>query len=223
MKTRALLALLVWASASIAHAQTLEDRLRSQLVAVTNQLHDLQAKQAAQPAAASDAAQLNTKLAAAEAEIRALKRRSAPAKADSAPLQAQIATLSQAKTADETALAGAQADLARANAALTEAQAQKAQLMAAQAADAHTLDVYRAKNAQALQVARSLLKAYEHVTVADVLARKEPATGITRARIEQIEQTYADQIYDSRLDVTPRPPPAATASPPCPAPAPVKP
>jgi hypothetical protein len=217
MKRNALLALLVWAFASGAQAQSIEDRLRAQLVSVTAQLRDLQAQQAAQPASAGDTGQLKAKLAAAEAEMRTLKRRPAvgATKADTPLLQVQIASLTQAKTAAETALAAKDEALSKANAALAQAETENRQLKTAEAADARNLALYRAKNEQALQVARYLLKAYRNVSVADILARKEPVTGIARARIEQAEQDYADQIYQNRIDATPPVPPrtAPAASP----------
>jgi hypothetical protein len=219
MKTSLLLTVLVSALAGGAHAQSLEDRLRAQLVTVTAQLHDLQAKQAAQPSVSTDETQLQSRLAAAETEIRTLKRRgpAAPTKAATAGLQAQIAALTQAKTADEAALATEREWLAKANTALQQREAENRQIQALQASDVRDLEACRAKSVQALQVARDLLKAYRQVSVADVLARKEPVTGIARTRIEQIEQGYADQIYQSRLDAAPTVPaqqtPASAASP----------
>jgi hypothetical protein len=217
MKKILFLALAATTVAAGAHAQSMEDRLRAQLVAVTAQLHDLQARQAAPPAPSADEAKRKARLAAAQAEIRTLRGRPTPdqAKADTAPLQAQIATLTQARAADQAALASERQALAQANEALAQLQAADQQMKAVQAADTRSLEMCRAKNVQALQVARYLLKAYRQVSVADVLARDEPVAGIARARIEQIEQTYADQIYQSRLDASP-PVTPAPASPPKP-------
>jgi hypothetical protein len=215
MKKSLFLALAASTVAAGAHAQSIEDRLRAQLVAVTAQLHDLQARQAATPAPSADDARLKARLAAAQAQIRALERRPTPdqAKADTAPLQAQIAALTQARAADEATLASEREALAQANQALAQLQASDQQMKAVQAADARSLEACRAKNVQALQVARGLLKAYRQVSVADILARREPVAGLARTRIEQIEQTYADQIYQSRVDASPPSAPAPTSPP----------
>ena len=136
----------LWLLTSFAHAQTLEDKLRDQLRATLNQLHQLQDDQAALQAQKTQAEQerdaLKTQLAAAKAELghtrfsagetRALEGE--VEKIKDAYGQAQDAT-KQAQTADEQL---------------------KAQLAAAQSA----LDSCTAKNTDALKIGSDILDAY---------------------------------------------------------------
>lgn len=188
-----------------ARAQSLEDRLRSQLVSVTSQLR----------AAQSSQAELSAQKAAAEKERDALKaklataqrpRRSEPA--DSPEYQRLKAEFDQMAAADadlKTRLAAAQADLRRAGEDAARDGAARDQSAAALAARETDLGVCRAKNAELIDTAKALLAAYRGVTVADVLARREPLTGLKRVQFEQAAQDYGDRIHNGRLDVRPRP------------------
>lgn len=196
--------------AGAAHAQTLEDRLRSQLVAVTNQLRELQAKQAAQSSSDQEVADLRRRLAADDAEIRALRRQPRAAPSDVVgPLQAKVQSLTQAQAQNEAALTAAQDTNAQLSAAATRLQAENAALKTAVAGGAQSLELCRSKNLQAIQAAKDILAAYRRVSVADVLARKEPMTGLARTRIENLERDYSDRISDSRFDAQPKPAPAS--------------
>lgn len=197
----------------LAQAQSLESRLRAQLVAVNGRLQDLQNSQAALVAGKN----------AAEAERDALKRRLAvaeskgrgPRPADGAELAVYKAKADEAVAAraqGDADLAAARAEVARLTVQARQDQSERERLSAAVAlADANTAAV-RAKNAEAIAVAKEILAAYERISFADVMARKEPFTGLERVRIERLEQDYGDRLYESRLDVPPKPP--AGAAPP---------
>ena len=170
-----------------ARAQSLEDRLRSQLVSVTSQLRAAQSSQA--------------ELATAQRP-----RRSEPAASpEYQRLKAEFDQMAAADADLKTRLAAAQADLRRAGEDAARDGAARDQSAAALAARETDLGVCRAKNAELIDTAKALLAAYRGVTVADVLARREPLTGLKRVQFEQAAQDYGDRIHNGRLDVRPRP------------------
>jgi len=189
-------------------AQSLEGRLRSQLVTVNGRLQDLQNNQAA----------LVAQKTAAEAERDALKRRLASAEARGRPprpaasgpelarYKAQAEQAVEARTQGEADLAAARAEIARLTAQVREGQAERDHALAGLAEATAKGDAARAKNAEAIAVANEILAAYQRVSVGDVMARKEPFIGLKRVQIEKLQQDYGDRLYDSRLDVPPRPP-----------------
>lgn len=216
MKRLALAVLVLLAGAGAGHAQSLEDRLRGQLVSVTEQLRELQAKQAAQADLEQENAQLKKRLATADAEIHALRRNRSKVEQVEAtgPLTAQIAGLTQAKAEGEATLRAAREENTRLNGEAGRLQDENQKTKAALAEADQNLERCEVKNVQAIQIAKAVLTAYQRVSIADVLARKEPLTGLMRPRIEKLEQDYADRIQDSRLDLTAKPPAPANPAPP---------
>ncbi len=198
----------------VAHAQSLEDRLRSQLVAVNGRLQELQNNQAA----------LIAQKTSAEAERDALKRRLATAEARArgaqrdaggpqlAQYKAQADQAIQAKTQGEADLVAARAQIDRLTQQVRDDQAERERLSSQLTEARAGAEAAKAKNAQAIGVAREVLDAYSRVTVADVMGRREPFIGLKRVQIEQLEQDYGDRLYGARLDVpagkTPTPPAA---------------
>jgi chromosome segregation ATPase len=201
---RAVIALILCLAATgVAHAQTLEDRLRSQLVAVNGRLQDLQNSQAS----------LVAQKAAAEAERDALKRRLATSESQAraarrdvsgpqlAQYKAQADQAVQAKAQGEVELASARAEVARLTRQVQQDQAERERLSASLVEARSSAEAARAKNAQAIAVAKEVLDAYGRVSVADVVARREPFIGLKRVQIEKLEQDYGDRLYGARLDV----------------------
>jgi chromosome segregation ATPase len=201
---RAVIALILSLTATgVAHAQTLEDRLRSQLVAVNGRLQDLQNSQAA----------LVAQKTAAEAERDALKRRLATSEAQAraarrdvngpqlAQYKAQADQAVQARAQGEAELAAARAEVARLTQQVQQDQAERERLSASLVEARSGAETARAKNAQAITVAKEILDAYGRVSVADVVARREPFIGLKRVQIEKLEQDYGDRLYGARLDV----------------------
>ncbi|MGC1301289.1 MAG: hypothetical protein WA840_02840 [Caulobacteraceae bacterium] len=204
---------LALAGSGAARAQSLEDRLRAQLVAVTNQLRAAQAAQTGQASlsAEKDAAEkerdaLKAKLAAAEAKLRTAKRTPAPptVSPDLDRYKALADQSAQADAQDKAALATAQAETERLNGELEQLRSEHDRITATLTSDEQSLTACKSKNAQAIKVAKDILAAYDKVGVVGALTRKEPFTGLKRVQIEQLEQDFGDRIYDSRLDVHPR-------------------
>jgi chromosome segregation ATPase len=208
-----LLALAVIAQTQAAQAQSLEDRLRSQLVATTTQLQQAQSAQAslqADKAAAEKARDgLKTRLATVEAQLRAAKQTPHVDQQAEAQQQAQVQQLTQANTEAAGQLSEARAETERLNQQLAALRAEREQLSATVQAGGASLAACKAKNAQAIAVAKDILTAFDRTTVFGAAMRKEPFTRLKRVQIEQLEQDFGDRLYDSRLDTQPRAKPAA--------------
>jgi chromosome segregation ATPase len=203
--------LAVAACGGTARAQGLEDQLRSQLVAVTGQLRAAQAQQsdltARATAAEKDRDALKAQLSKVQAQLAAAKRKASgvsPAQLKAAQADADQAK-SQASTA-QTQLTASQAQLQSLTAEVDRMKAEHDRATASLSTSETSLAACKLKNAQAIAVGKDILAAYSRITVADVLARKEPLTGLKRVRFEQLEQDYGDRLYDSRLDAKPRKP-----------------
>lgn len=200
MVRKALLCSLLTVLALPVSAQTMENRLRTQLAAVTAQLHDLQNAQttltAQKLSAEHERDQLKDRLATAEQRARTVQRQAhpvpAPPAADTANYKQQIDTLTRAN-----ATLAAEKDRA-----LKQASSQEADLAAC-----------RVKNAEAIKIASELLVAYHSVGIGDLLGRNEPLTGLNRVKFEQLEQEFGDRIYNAQSSAQPvRPAEVATPS-----------
>ncbi len=212
-------ALVLAATMSLAgpvHAQSLDDKLRSQLRSVLGQLHDLQNAQAS----------LEADKAAAEQERDALKAKlaaggaKAPRAAQASP--AVLAELNQAKADNARlteAVQQAQAEIAKYKDAYAhvvdsnqQVHAERDRLAQESASATQSLAVCETKNIQLVKIGRDVLAAYANVGVKDALERGEPMIGLKRVKMERIAQDYADKVYEAKFD--PRTvKPAASAKP----------
>lgn len=212
---RAVIALILCLTAtSVANAQSLEDRLRSQLVAVNGRLQELQNGQSAlvaqKAAAEAERDALKRRLAASEAQVRAAKRGAGGP--ELAQYKAQADQAVQAKAQGEVDLAAARAEVTRLTRQVQQDQAERERLSTLVVQAQSGAEAARAKNAQALAVAKEILDAYSRVSVADVVARREPFIGLKRIQIEKLEQDYGDRLYGARLDVPAQAAPSASQS-----------
>jgi hypothetical protein len=192
-----------------ARAQTLEDRLRSQLAATTAELHQLQAAQsglAADKAAAETSRDaLQAQLAAARAKLRATP--ATPSEDALAKARAEQAAADQARLDQATAENGR---LAQELAAL---RAEHERVAAQAKADGDSLKLCRAKHAELMATATDILAAYDHVSAAGMLASREPVIGLGRLPAQRRVQAFSERLYAARLDVRPKDA-AAAATPP---------
>ncbi len=211
MRSAILVALLSLAAASAAQAQTLEDRLRSQLAATVSELRNVKAGQAdlaAQKAAAEkERDALKAELAAARAQIKTASRPAGPSADDLAKARTEQAA------ADLTQLNSALAENLRVTQQLAALRADQERRGTELAADAEALGVCRAKHGQLTAVAADLLAAYDHASGAGMILRREPVTGLLRIKAQTTEQAFADRLYDARLDAKPQTPSAAAPAP----------
>ncbi len=186
------------------HAQSLEDKLRSQLRSVLGQLHDLQNTQAS----------LEADKAAAEQERDALKAKlaaggaRAPRTAPASP--AALAELNQAKAENARlieAVQQAQAEIAKYRDAYAhvvdsnqQVHAERDRLAQDASSATQALAVCETKNIQLVKIGRDVLAAYTKVGVKDALERGEPMIGLKRVKMERIAQDYADKVYEAKFD-----------------------
>jgi hypothetical protein len=198
---------LLLASAGAASAQSLEDRLRSQLSATTAELRELKSAQAG---LAADKAAAEKERDGLKAQLAAAKRKQAPAHPSQAELDAARA---EQAAADQVRFDAAAAENQRLSQELAKLTADHQRTTAQANADAAALKVCRVKHAELTVTANDILAAYDHVSAAGLLVRHEPVTGLGRLPAQRRVQAYSDRLYAARLDVRPSPPPAATASP----------
>lgn len=203
------------------------DKLREQLRSSVLQLRECQDQRAAAktaaacPAApsatapASDTAALKARLSAAQARLRAAQRDAGAAAAMKASLDKAGADYAALKASADAS----QAELAKFKAAFTQAAdtgraavAERDQLKAQLATQTTIATACQAKNDRLTTFAEGLLNAYNHVSFGQRLMVKEPFTGFTKVRLENIAQDREDDIRAARCDarIDSRPPkPAA--------------
>ncbi len=184
----AVLAVLAAIFASPAQAQTLEDRLRDQLRATLNQLHDLQDQQAAlqaeKLAAEKDRDALKVQLAAARAQLAHAGQSVASAQA-----QAYQAEILKDKAAIAAAQGGAQ-----------QAQADRDKLQAARDDAQKLLGVCEDKNSKLLKTGNEILDAYQKFDFGDAIGANEPFIGIKRVELENTAQGFDDSLHEGKFD-----------------------
>lgn len=183
-----------------ASAQSIEDKLRTQLRSTTQELRQLQDTQAQLQAGKTAAEQQRDKALAdlkqAQADLAAAKGKSSAEVAAGRALDAEKAKhaqdssqLTKYRSAYEDLLA-----LSRSHdAQRTEAQTQL------KTVDAH-LQTCEAKNAQLYQVGQDVLNAYEHVGLGSFLSSREPFAQGARVKYDEIAQRYGDQLYAGKFD-----------------------
>ena len=186
--------LAIGAAASImpAFAQTLEDRLRDQLRATMNQLHQVQDDQAA----------LQAQKAAAEQERDALKAQLATAKAalahvphNTGPSPAMEAEVAQYKDAAAQAATNAQ-----------QAKADHDKLQSQLADVQKQIGACEEKNAALLKLGNDILDAYQQFDMGDAIGANEPFIRIKRVELENLAQGFGDRLYDGKCDPARTPP-----------------
>jgi chromosome segregation ATPase len=184
-------------AAPLAHAQTLEEQLRSQLADTRSQLQDLQGQQAQWQA---EKAQLEQARDAANKELDA-------AKAQLAANRSSASQDSSALASERAAHEQAQAQVQQLQKQVAEVQAQEhtqeghsddlsTQLSAAQA----QVGTCTAKNLQLYKIGNEILDAYSHMSIGTVVASREPFAASERVKLENAAQAYGDQLYGQRYD-----------------------
>lgn len=201
MHARVLLLGLSFFIAYGAHAEGMEERLRTQLRSSTQQLQALQSQQA-QASAAQLAAQNEAK--AAQAQIKQLTAELAKAKGVAEQLagqqqnlhsqaQAQIAASSEQvgkfkKAYDELLV------MARAK------EAERSKLQAQLAERDTQVQQCSVKNQQMYGVAKQILSAYENIDVAEVMKIRQPFAGSARVKFDELAQGFGDELYKTQFD-----------------------
>lgn len=208
-RSRSALALgLVLLASSGAHAEGMEERLRTQLRSTTQQLQALQSEQA-QAAAARSAAE--SQLSTAQAQIKRLETELAKARQQNEQLAGQQAALHEAVQAQVAASNEQVGKFKQAyEELLTRArgvEAARVQLTGDLAARDEQLQQCTTRNHEMYQVAREVLDAYERIDVADVVKLRQPFASRARVKFEELAQSYGDRLYDTQFDAALAPKP----------------
>ena len=191
---RAFPILLMALAALPAGAQTLEDKLRDQLRATMNQLHQVQDDQAA----------LQAQKAAAEQERDSLKAQLAAAKAALAHARPQRDTgATQALEAEVTQYKSAVADVTT---KAQQAQADHDKIQAQLADVQKQIGACQDKNTALLKLGKDVLDAYEQFDIGDAVGANEPFIGLKRVELENLAQGFGDRLYDGKYDPAHVPP-----------------
>lgn len=193
-----------------ASAQSIEDKLRTQLRTTTQQLRELQDAQAQLQVEKTDAQQQRDKAEAdakqAQADLAAAKGKSTAQAAAEHALAIEKA--SHARDAEELQkIKSAYADL--------QVQSHSADMERGQAQNqlktvGTQLQTCEAKNIRLYQVGHEILAAYEHVDFETVLRTREPFAQSARVKYDQIAQDFGDELYEGKFD--PQAPTAAAAA-----------
>lgn len=208
-RSRSALALgLALLASSGAHAEGMEERLRTQLRSTTQQLQALQSEQA-QAAAARSAAE--SQLSTAQAQIKRLETELAKARQQNEQLAGQQAALHDAAQAQVAASNEQVGKFKQAyEELLTRArgvEAARVQLTGDLAARDEQLQQCTTRNHEMYQVAREVLDAYERIDVADVVKLRQPFASRARVKFEELAQSYGDRLYDTQFDAALAPKP----------------
>jgi len=193
----------VWA-APAAHAQSMEERLRSELRNVTQQLQQVQ----------SERAQTLAAKATAEAQREAAHK-------DNEQLRAQIAQLRKqlGVAQDEAGKLEAVREAAHAQVAASHAQIDKFRgayeelLGMARASEAKRLTLEASlkdrdglltmceqKNADMYAAGKELLSAYEAFGTGDMLKIRQPFAGQARVLFDEQAQAHGDKLYEAQFN-----------------------
>ena len=172
-----------------ASAQSIEARLRQQLVETTAQLRQAQddqaAMQAQKVAAERERDTLKRQLAAAQAEVERLRHGGGPES-------------EKMKDALNQAAAAAQQSSIERDQAQDAARKQGSLLAACQA-----------KNDRLYKVAGDILNSYQNMDLGDGRSTRYRIVFNWRTALENAAQNYGDAIYDSKFDPRVAPPPQA--------------
>ncbi len=201
MHARVLLLGLSFFIAQGAHAEGMEERLRTQLRSTTQQLQALQSQQA-QASAAQLAAQNEAK--AAQAQIKQLTAELAKAKGLAEQLAGQQQSLHSQAQAQVAASAEQTGKFKKAyDELLLMARAKEAERskLQAQLAERDTqVQQCSVKNQQMYGVAKQILTAYENIDVAEVMKIRQPFAGSARVKFDELAQGFGDELYKTQFD-----------------------
>jgi DNA repair exonuclease SbcCD ATPase subunit len=183
-----------------ASAQSIEDRLRSQLRETTEQLHQLQDSQSQLQADKTVAEQQRDKALAdlkqAQADLAAAKGKS-PAEAET---ERSLAAEKASHAQDSQQLAKYKSAYEDLLGVSRSRDTERTQLQTTLKGQQTQLQTCEAKNVQLYQVGHEILDAYEHVGLGTVLSSREPFAQSARVKYDMIAQNYGDTLYAGKYD-----------------------
>jgi len=199
---------------------TTESRLRDALRSTMQQLQDAQGQaatlQASQAQSDKDNADLKAKIDALTAQMASLNKQSADDKAASdkavADLKSQNADLTAQIGKLNEALAAWEKDDKEYVQLAKDKEEARAQMAVQVILLKRVVDDRETKNLALFNLGNEILTRYEKFSLGDALGAKEPFTGLSRVKLQELVQDYKDKISDQRVtpgQAPPTPLPAA--------------
>jgi chromosome segregation ATPase len=194
---------------------TTESRLRDALRSSMLQLRDAQGQvatlQASQAQSDQDNAALKAKVDALNRQIDSLNKQSADDKAASdksiSDLKSQNADMTTQIGKLNEALAAWEKDDKQYVQLAKDKEAARAQLAVQVILLQRTIDDRETKNLALYNLGNEILTRYEKFSLGDALGAKEPFTGLSRVKLQELVQDYKDKISDQRVTPGQLPPP----------------
>lgn len=186
---------------------TTESRLRDALRNTMLQLRDAQGQvatlQATQAQSDKDNADLKAKIDALNVQIASLTKQSADDKAASdkaiSDLKSQSADQATQIGKLNDALAAWEKDDKQYVQLSKDKEAARAQLAIQVVLMQRVIDDRETKNLALFNLGNEILTRYEKFSLGDALGAKEPFTGISRVKLQELVQDYKDKISDQRV------------------------
>lgn len=198
-------------AATGAGAQSIEDKLRSQLRSTTQELRQLQDNQTQLQADKTAAEQQRDQ---ALAQVKDLQTQLAAAKGQSgaeAEARRALAEERASHTRDTQQLAKYKTSYEDLLAVTKTRDAQRTQLQNDVKTRDTQLQTCEAQNADLYRVGHEILQAYEHVGLGTFLSSRQPFAESARVKYDDIAQRYGDALYAGKYDPAARP--AAASAP----------
>lgn len=198
-------------AATGAGAQSIEDKLRSQLRSTTQELRQLQDNQTQLQADKTAAEQQRDQ---ALAQVKDLQTQLAAAKGQSgAEVEARRALAEEraSHTRDTQQLTKYKTSYEDLLAVTKTRDAQRTQLQNDVKTRDTQLQTCEAQNADLYRVGHEILQAYEHVGLGTFLSSRQPFAESARVKYDDIAQRYGDALYAGKYDPAARP--AAASAP----------
>lgn len=180
--------------------QSMEERLRAQLRITTTQLQQAQNELATLKSgsvkavgtgggAQSELDALRKDLARVQAQLASERRASAGRQQNRAALEQTAAQLAQYQSAHDELMKVVRA-----------AEAERLRLLGDSESQRSALGRCEAKNAQLYAVSQEILRAYENIDIATVMAARQPFAAKSRVKLEQTAMEFGDKLHEGRFD-----------------------
>jgi chromosome segregation ATPase len=173
-----------------------DDKVKETLRTLALRLRDAETAQASLQA---DKAQLEQDKQALTDKADALAKQADSDKAAIANLTSKAAEQETAINQMKDSLAKWKAAYEQINAGAQKLKTERDKAVSEDIIAQRTIADREAKNLELYRLANEILTRYEKFGLGDALAAREPFTGITRTKLENLVQDYSDKIADARV------------------------
>lgn len=200
------LALLVCMAAVAPHAEASDKKASREREALRRVQQQLSQAQGDLTAAEQDKARLAADLAKAQASSKAeagkaasLQHGLATSKQQLMAVTAELAQVKETLAATAQQLADTRKTLADTTQTLQQTEAEKRRLETVKASNERDIASCEHKNLALYEVGRSLMDRFEHKSCGEILAEKEPFTGIRKVETENLMEEYRDKLDEQKM------------------------